>query len=211
MSGLAGWWIVPVGVGSSQLLWGAGLLLIGGVVLVMFLLVSWGRYGSASIPARRTDEAGEATAKTPPPPARVLVVEADDGLRAEIVSWLEDEGLQPLACQGPLAPDYQCAGQQEGGCPLLNSADLVVLDLRLAGDVFETGTTGEDVAEYYVGSGRRVVGMKRTDDPEPLWAGDRLSVCAWPPGRTELVGAVRATLAAPVPRGAELTGAGTAA
>lgn len=209
MTCLAGWLIVPVGVGSSQLLWGAGLLAVGGAVLAMFLLVSWGRYGSAPTSAEEA-AVGVPGAVTTRPGARVLVVEADGGLRSDIVSWLQEAGLEPVPCPGPLEPDYRCLGQQEGGCPLLNSADAVVLDLRLAGDVLETGTIGEDVLEYYVATGRRVVGMKRPDDPAPLWAGDRLAVCPWPPDRAALLEAVRVSLAETAPRGRELVGSGAA-
>ena len=63
----------------------------------------------------------------------VLVVEHDDDERARIGRLLEREGFDVILCPGPGAPDYICAGGRGLPCPIAQDADVVVLDMRLAG------------------------------------------------------------------------------
>ena len=61
-----------------------------------------------------------------------LIVDRDPDLRDRVGGWLEDEGLDVVACPGPTAPEYTCIGSMDGHCPLAQEADLVVLEGEIA-------------------------------------------------------------------------------
>jgi hypothetical protein len=92
-----------------------------------------------------------------PEEGTVLLVESDERERERLGRALEDAGYQVLACPGPIAPDYTCIGGREGYCPLLERANVVVLDPWLAGDEINVGTSADALLELYAGSGRTVV------------------------------------------------------
>ena len=71
---------------------------------------------------------------------------------------LASAGYEVIPCPGPaMEDDYTCDGDRQGYCPLVERADVVVLDPRLEGDRVETGTTAESLLELYTGRGRAVV------------------------------------------------------
>lgn len=94
-----------------------------------------------------------------PEKGTVLVVESDAPERERLGKALEEAGYQVIACPGPTTPDYTCIGGREGYCPLLERADVVVLDPWLAGDEIGVGTSSEDLLALYAGSGRTVVAI----------------------------------------------------
>jgi hypothetical protein len=94
-----------------------------------------------------------------PEKGTVLLVESDAPERGRLGKALEEAGYQVMACPGPTAPDYTCIGGREGYCPLLERADVVVLDPWLAGDEIGMGTSSEDLLALYTGSGRTVVAI----------------------------------------------------
>lgn len=79
------------------------------------------------------------------------------GERELFSSWLEASGVTVLACPGPLEPDYTCVGGREGGCPLADAADVVVLDMGLDSEALMTGTAAEALLGLYLTSSRPVV------------------------------------------------------
>jgi hypothetical protein len=87
----------------------------------------------------------------------VLLVESDASERERLGKALEEAGYEVIACPGPFAPDYTCIGGREGYCPLVERADVVVLDPWLAGDEVGAGTTSDELLALYSGSGRTVV------------------------------------------------------
>jgi len=89
----------------------------------------------------------------------VLLVESEEGERERLGKSLEAAGYQVIACPGPTAPDYTCIGGREGYCPLLERADVVVLDPWLAGDEIGVGTSSDDLLALYADSGRTVVAI----------------------------------------------------
>jgi len=89
----------------------------------------------------------------------VLLVDLDATERDHLGKALEDAGFQVLGCPGPSFPDYTCVGAREGDCPLVEHADAVVLDLWTRGDELGFGTSGEELLELYVSSGRPVVSL----------------------------------------------------
>ena len=101
----------------------------------------------------------------------VLLVEADAARRERFGAALEDAGYDLVVCPGPTAPDYTCIGGRESYCPLLERADVVVLDPWLAGDEEEIGTTSDELVELYAGSGRTVVLLGSVGWLEPFAAG----------------------------------------
>jgi hypothetical protein len=89
----------------------------------------------------------------------VLLVDLDATERDRLGEALEDAGFQVLDCPGPSFPDYTCVGAREGYCPLVEHADAVVLDLWTRGGELELGTSGEELLEFYISSGRPVVSL----------------------------------------------------
>jgi hypothetical protein len=94
-----------------------------------------------------------------PQEGTVLLVESDEGEREWLGAALEGAGYQVIACPGPTAPDYTCIGGRKGYCPLLERADVVVLDPWLAGDEIGVGTSPDELLALYTGSGRTVVAI----------------------------------------------------
>lgn len=127
-------------------------------------------------------------------PGSVLLVESDSKRREEMGSWLEGAGFEVTACPGPSAPDYTCIGARGGSCPLVHGVDLIVLDLWLAGDMVQEGTSATDLLGYYVSSGKPVIALTHGDGEARLFAEEHLVDIAWPPGRRELVETARAFL-----------------
>ncbi len=102
---------------------------------------------------------------------RVLVVESDPEEAEVLGSRLEASGFDVIACPGPIGPDFVCVGDRTGSCPLIDSADIVVLDCRLESDQVLEGTSAYDLLALYVCSGRPVVAIGG-DEAAPLFAED---------------------------------------
>jgi CheY-like chemotaxis protein len=126
---------------------------------------------------------------------RVLLVEADPGNRHTYGKWLEESGYEVLTCPGPSAPDYVCVGGRRGRCPLVEPADVVVLDLDLDSEIEEEGTSAFELLSLYTSSGRPVVAVG--SDPRIVGVfPERLATgLLGPPTRPQLVQAVRASIA----------------
>ena len=90
---------------------------------------------------------------------RVLLVQRDSEERRTLASWTEDAGYEVTVCSGPTAPTYVCAGDRTGVCPLVDEADVVVLDCRLECAEASEGTSAVDLLSFYVCSGRPVVAL----------------------------------------------------
>jgi CheY-like chemotaxis protein len=72
----------------------------------------------------------------------ILLVEHDEQRRALMGGWLQDAGYDVLTCPGPSAPEYSCIGSRAGGCPLVDPASLVVLDLSFSPDAMVRAPIG---------------------------------------------------------------------
>jgi hypothetical protein len=92
-----------------------------------------------------------------PDEGTVLLVESDGSRRDLLGQALEGAGYEVIACPGPRAPDYRCIGGREGYCPLVERADVVVLDPWLAGDELGVGTSADELVELYSPRGRTVI------------------------------------------------------
>ena len=122
----------------------------------------------------------------------VLVVARTPEARRSLGSWLEAEGEDVLACPGPGAPDYTCIGSRSERCVLAEAADIVVIDLELAGDVAMAGTPGWQLLLYYVSLGKKVVAIVGSEDPVRPTADDQVAVVRRPAEPREILDAVRA-------------------
>ena len=91
----------------------------------------------------------------------VLLVESDAERRERLGQGLQAAGYEVIECPGPTSPDYTCIGSREGYCPLLEEADVVVLDPWLAGDEVGAGASSDQLLGLYVASGRPVVTLGR--------------------------------------------------
>jgi CheY-like chemotaxis protein len=87
----------------------------------------------------------------------VLLVESDASERERLGDALEQAGYRVIECPGPTFPEHTCIGGRDGYCPLVERADVVVLDVWLAGD--EVGTTSDELLELYAARGRTVVAI----------------------------------------------------
>lgn len=125
-----------------------------------------------------------------PDEGTVLLVEADEGERERLGKALEDGGYQVIACPGPTAPDYRCIGGREGYCPLLERADVVVLDSWLTGDELGVGTSSDELLDLYTGAGRPVVVLGSGGWRQPFAEG-RVIYLDDRPGASETVAAIR--------------------
>lgn len=123
----------------------------------------------------------------------VLLVEADPQARGLIGSWLESGRFQVMACPGPRAPGYECVGGRTGWCPLIEPADVILLDLRLPSDDAVDGMAAADLLALYSSSGKPVVAF----GPDPRIAkvfAPAVAIAAWPLDRYSLVRSVQDAL-----------------
>jgi hypothetical protein len=125
-----------------------------------------------------------------PDEGTVLLVEADEAERERLGKALEDGGYRVMACPGTTAPDYTCIGGREGYCPLLERADVVVLDTWLAGDEVGVGTSSDQLIEMYATGGRTVVALAPGGWLDPFTGGHVIRLDDRPEA-TEVVAAVR--------------------
>jgi CheY-like chemotaxis protein len=128
----------------------------------------------------------------------VLVVARTPAARRDLGSWLEDEGEEVMMCPGPGAPDYTCIGSRDDRCVLAEAADVVVIDLELAGDVAMAGTPGWQLFLYYVSLGKKVVAIFGSEDPIRPLADDQVAVVRRPAEPREIIDAIRALRAGEV-------------
>ena len=98
-------------------------------------------------------------------PGCVLLVEADVVERELYGSALEAAGFDVVTCPGPTEPDYTCVGGRTRTCPLVEEAELVVLDMTLDSEAVMTGTAAEELLGLYLTSGRPVVVLGSRTEP----------------------------------------------
>jgi hypothetical protein len=124
----------------------------------------------------------------------VLVVESEDWLRERIIPWIREAGFEVLTCPGPQGPDFDCAGASRYGCPLAESADLIVLDLELESDLLVCGVAAWELLHYYRSLDKPVVVLSGIGDAIQPLPDDRLAVLPRLADRDELVEAIRVLL-----------------
>ena len=122
----------------------------------------------------------------------VLVVARTAETRRDLGSWLQEEGEDVLMCPGPGAPDYTCIGGRGECCVLAEAADVVVIDLELAGDVAMAGTPGWQLFLHYVSLGKKVVAIVGSEDPLRPMPDDEVAVVRRPAEPGEILDAIRA-------------------
>jgi hypothetical protein len=123
----------------------------------------------------------------------VLVVEADPEERERLGQAIEGAGYHVMTCPGPSAPRYTCIGGSDGYCPLIERADVVVLDTWLASDEVGMGTPSEELLDLYTGSGRTVVAIGGKGSTVPYAGGNTI----WLPADPDADAVVDAVRAAP--------------
>ena len=123
----------------------------------------------------------------------VLLVEADPSDRERFSTWLESAGIDPINCPGPHQPDFTCLGTSRASCPLVEVADIAVLDVRRLPGISTKGLPGWRLIRFYLERGKPVVVIadryrKSAFRPEQIF------VLRPNPGRESLLLAVRAVL-----------------
>lgn len=125
--------------------------------------------------------------------ATVLLVEPDQDDRERFGGWLESAGIDPINCPGPHAPDFSCLGTSNGGCPLVELADVAVLDVRRLPSVSTAGLPGWRLLRFYLEHGKPVV-VIADRYRKPRFRPEQVFVLRPNPGRESLLLAVRAVL-----------------
>ena len=87
----------------------------------------------------------------------VLVVESDPVERERLAAALEGNGFEVVLCPGPTAPDYTCVGARAGRCPLATDGCIVVMDMDQDGDAALSGTSAEELLDFYLQAQHPVV------------------------------------------------------
>jgi DNA-binding response OmpR family regulator len=124
-----------------------------------------------------------------------LIVDRDPDTRDRVGAWLEDLGLEVLACTGPTAPEFTCVGSRDGRCPLAEAADLVVLNLWLESDAAMLGTRASKLVRHYRAWDKPVVVMTdRQDDVTEQIEDLSLVTVDWPPDRRDLIETIRVVI-----------------
>jgi CheY-like chemotaxis protein len=80
----------------------------------------------------------------------VLIVESDPVERERLAATLEGNGFEVVLCPGPTAPDYTCVGARVGRCPLATDGCVVVIDMHQDGDASVSGTSAEELLDFYL-------------------------------------------------------------
>ncbi len=126
---------------------------------------------------------------------RVLVVEGDPQNRERYGQWLEDNGFEVAICPGPKAPDYSCVGSRNGRCPLVASADVVVLGLDLDSEIEQQGTSAFELLDLYTSADRPVVALGSDPGLFRMFPERVVTRIPGPATRGELAREVRAAVA----------------
>jgi hypothetical protein len=126
---------------------------------------------------------------------RVLLVEPDPMSRKSYSEWLEEAGHEVMLCPGPTAPDYTCVGGREAECPLIEPADVVILNLDLDSDVHAVGTSSFDLLTLYSDAGKPVVAHGSDHELVRMFSWRPITELFGRPTRAELLGSVKAALA----------------
>jgi CheY-like chemotaxis protein len=95
----------------------------------------------------------------------VLLVEAEEDLRADIASWLAEAGFDVASCAGPHLSAPACPFERAGPCQLVRAADVVVIDDWLESDTLMDGPPGWELAVAYRALGLPIVVLSRAADP----------------------------------------------
>jgi hypothetical protein len=80
----------------------------------------------------------------------VLIVESDPVERERLAATIEGNGFEVVLCPGPTAPDYTCVGARVGRCPLATDGCVVVIDMHQDGDASVSGTSAEELLDFYL-------------------------------------------------------------
>ncbi len=124
----------------------------------------------------------------------VLLVEPDEGDRERLGSWLEKTGFGVMECRGPDRLDYACLGVQGRPCPLVDTADLAILDLRLLSDAFPWRAPSLLLLRYYLNAGKPVLLLDTHGGHRKPYREDGLIFLKSRPGRRTFIGGVRQLL-----------------
>src|SRR5260370_7380948 len=87
----------------------------------------------------------------------VLLVEPNERDRELYGAWLEDAGMTPINCPGPKLPGFSCLGTCGGRCPLVEVADLAVLDTPQPPGLSNRGLPAWPPPRFYLGRGNPAV------------------------------------------------------
>lgn len=138
---------------------------------------------------------GEMMDTTAPTASRktVLLVSPDPGDRERFGAWLESAGIDPINCPGPHAPDFSCLGTSSRTCPLVEPADIAVLDVRRLPGLSTAGLPGWRLLRFYLEHGKPVV-VIADRYRKPRFRPEQVFVLRPDPGRESLLLAVRAVL-----------------
>jgi hypothetical protein len=120
----------------------------------------------------------------------LLLVEPDEDDRERFGGWLEGSGFGVMDCPGPSSVEFTCLGVRGQPCPLLNAADLVILDLRLLSDAYQEKAPSRRLLRYYLDRGKPVILLGEMAPPRRYFRDNGVTVLPRPTRRS-LVSTVR--------------------
>ncbi len=119
-----------------------------------------------------------------------MVVERDRLVRNVVGSWLEGAGFEVMECSGPSPPTYRCLASDRSSCPLVDGADLIVIDTVLDADDVEEGTPGSELLTYYLSWGKPIIALSHAWEAANTLPDDQVRIVMWPPEKHALLTAV---------------------
>lgn len=102
--------------------------------------------------------------ENPRTPEIGVVVSRDRAVRELVIEALHAEGIGTLVCPGPCGPGWTCLGDQEGGCPFVGTASVVVVDTPTQGDLYDEGTPSWVLVDRYLAAGMHTVVLQAGSD-----------------------------------------------
>jgi len=124
----------------------------------------------------------------------VLVVGPDESDRNLYGAWLEDAGMTPINCPGPGIPGFSCLGTCGRPCPLVEVADLAVLDTRHLPGLSKRGLPAWRLLRYYLGRGKPVVVIADQYRKDRTFRPEQVRVLTPNPGPESLLLSVKSML-----------------
>lgn len=124
----------------------------------------------------------------------ILLVEPDERDRDHYGAWLEEAGMTPINCPGPKLPGFECLGTCGKPCPLVDVADLAVLDTRQFPGLSKRGLPGWRLLRYYLGHGKPVVVIADRYRKDRSFRPEQVRILSPNPGPASLLLSVKSML-----------------
>ncbi len=114
--------------------------------------------------------------------------------RDRLGGWLEGAGFGVIECPGPNRIDLARPGVRGRRCPLVETADLAILDVRVVSDAFREKAPSRRLLRLYLSSREPVLLIGERAGPRRSFHENGVTILRARPSRRSLVGAVQQLL-----------------